>query len=85
MIPVTSFAGKTVALFGLGGSGFATALVSHILREAGRDVQMGGNIGTAIMSLEPPADNRTHVIECSSFQIELTPSLAPTFGVLLYV
>ena len=46
---------------------------------------MGGNIGTAILSLEPPADNRTHVIECSSFQIDLTPSLAPTIGALLNI
>ena len=44
---------------------------------------MGGNIGTAILSLEPPADNRIHVIECSSFQIDLAPSLAPTIGVHL--
>jgi UDP-N-acetylmuramoylalanine--D-glutamate ligase len=46
-------------------------------------VQMGGNIGTAILSLEPPADDRIHVIECSSFQIDLAPSLAPTMGVHL--
>ena len=74
-----------VAITGTNGKSTTTALVSHILREAGRDVQMGGNIGTAILSLEPPADNRTHVIECSSFQIDLTPSLAPTIGVLLNI
>jgi UDP-N-acetylmuramoylalanine--D-glutamate ligase len=44
---------------------------------------MGGNIGTAILDLEPPAPERVHVIEMSSFQIELTPSLAPSIGVLL--
>ena len=38
---------------------------------------MGGNIGTPILALEPPAANRFHVIECSSFQIDLAPSLAP--------
>ena len=74
-----------VAITGTNGKSTTTALVSHILREAGRDVQMGGNIGTAILSLEPPADNRMHVIECSSFQIDLTPSLAPTIGVLLNI
>src|SRR5439155_478805 len=62
-----------------------TALVAHILRSAGRDVQMGGNIGTAILDLEPPARDRFHVIEMSSFQIELTPSLAPSIGVLLNI
>jgi UDP-N-acetylmuramoylalanine--D-glutamate ligase len=44
---------------------------------------MGGNIGTAILSLEPPSDSRIHVVECSSFQIDLAPSLAPTIGVHL--
>ena len=38
---------------------------------------MGGNIGTAILSLEPPAADRFHVIECSSYQIDLAPSLDP--------
>src|SRR6478735_4081382 len=72
-----------IAITGTNGKSTTTALVSHILREAGRDVQMGGNIGTAILSLEPPSEGRVHVIECSSFQIDLTPSLAPSIGVLL--
>jgi UDP-N-acetylmuramoylalanine--D-glutamate ligase len=74
-----------IAITGTNGKSTTTALIAHILREAGLDVQMGGNIGTAILSLEPPSDNRVHVIECSSFQIDLTPSLAPSVGVLLNV
>jgi UDP-N-acetylmuramoylalanine--D-glutamate ligase len=72
-----------VAITGTNGKSTTTALIAHILREAGRDVQLGGNIGTAILSLEPPSDDRIHVVECSSFQIDLAPSLAPTIGVLL--
>jgi UDP-N-acetylmuramoylalanine--D-glutamate ligase len=74
-----------VAITGTNGKSTTTALIAHILREAGRDVQMGGNIGTAILALQPPANNRVHVIEMSSFQIELTPTLAPTVGILLNV
>ena len=74
-----------VAITGTNGKSTTTALVAHILREAGRDVQMGGNIGTAILSLAPPGGERVHVIECSSFQIDLAPSLAPSVGVLLNV
>jgi UDP-N-acetylmuramoylalanine--D-glutamate ligase len=74
-----------VAITGTNGKSTTTALIAHILRSAGRDVQMGGNIGTAILDLEPPAATRVHVIEMSSFQIELTPSLAPGIGVLLNV
>jgi hypothetical protein len=36
---------------------------------------------TTILSLAPPSPERVHVIELSSFQIDLTPSLAPTIGV----
>jgi UDP-N-acetylmuramoylalanine--D-glutamate ligase len=74
-----------IAVTGTNGKSTTTALIAHILREAGRDVQMGGNIGTAILSLEPPADRRFHVIEMSSFQIDLTPTLHPTVGLLLNV
>jgi UDP-N-acetylmuramoylalanine--D-glutamate ligase len=74
-----------VAITGTNGKSTTTALVAHILRQADKDVQVGGNIGTAILSLEPPSENRFHVIEMSSFQIDLTPSLAPTIGVLLNI
>jgi UDP-N-acetylmuramoylalanine--D-glutamate ligase len=52
------------------------------------DAQLGGNIGTAILSLAPPrADRiqplRVHVIECSSYQIDLAPSLDPSIGILI--
>jgi UDP-N-acetylmuramoylalanine--D-glutamate ligase len=74
-----------VAITGTNGKSTTTALTAHILASAGRDVQMGGNIGTAVLALEPPAPDRCHVIEMSSFQIELTPTLEPTVGILLNV
>ncbi|MEQ1673330.1 MAG: UDP-N-acetylmuramoyl-L-alanine--D-glutamate ligase, partial [Hyphomicrobium sp.] len=74
-----------IAITGTNGKSTTTALVAHILRSAGKDVQMGGNIGVPVLELEPPAANRFHVIEMSSFQIDLTPTLKPTVGVLLNV
>ena len=74
-----------VAITGTNGKSTTTALVAHLMREAGYDTQMGGNIGTAILSLEPPRMGRVHVIEMSSYQIDLTPSLAPSVGILLNV
>ncbi|MBB5048195.1 UDP-N-acetylmuramoylalanine--D-glutamate ligase [Rhodopseudomonas rhenobacensis] len=74
-----------VAITGTNGKSTTTALIAHLLRQAGFDTQMGGNIGTAILSLEPPADGRVHVIEMSSYQIDLTPSLDPSVGILLNV
>jgi UDP-N-acetylmuramoylalanine--D-glutamate ligase len=74
-------AGPVVCITGTNGKSTTTALIAHVLASAGRDVQMGGNIGTAALALEPPAANRIHVIECSSYQIDLAPSLAPSVGI----
>lgn len=74
-----------VAITGTNGKSTTTALTAHILKSAGRDVQVGGNLGTPILTLEPPAPRRVHVIEMSSYQIDLTPSLRPTVGVMLNV
>jgi len=72
-----------VAITGTNGKSTTTALIAHLMRFAGYDTQMGGNIGTAILSLEPPRKGRVHVIEMSSYQIDLTPSLDPSVGILL--
>jgi UDP-N-acetylmuramoylalanine--D-glutamate ligase len=74
-----------VAITGTNGKSTTTALIAHLTRVAGYDTQMGGNIGTAILSLEPPRKGRVHVIEMSSYQIDLTASLDPTVGILLNI
>jgi UDP-N-acetylmuramoylalanine--D-glutamate ligase len=74
-----------VAITGTNGKSTTTAVIAHLMCVAGYDTQMGGNIGTAILSLEPPRKGRVHVIEMSSYQIDLTPSLDPTVGILLNV
>src|ERR1700754_65487 len=74
-----------VAITGTNGKSTTTALIAHLTKVAGYDTQMGGNIGTAILSLEPPRMGRVHVIEMSSYQIDLTPSLDPSVGILLNV
>ncbi len=72
-----------IAITGTNGKSTTTALIAHILRAAGRDTQLGGNIGTAILTLDPPAPDHFYVVECSSYQIDLAPSLDPTAGILL--
>src|ERR1700751_3569262 len=74
-----------VAITGTNGKSTTTALIAHLMKVAGYDSQMGGNIGTAILSLEPPRMGRVHVIEMSSYQIDLCPSLDPSVGILLNV
>ncbi len=72
-----------VAITGTNGKSTTTALVAHLAPSAGLDAQRGGNIGTAILSLKPPQAGRVHVIECSSYQIDLAPALDPSIGILI--
>ncbi len=76
-----------VAITGTNGKSTTTALIAHLVKSAGMDAQLGGNIGTAILSLQPPSVGakplRVHVIECSSYQIDLAPSLDPSVGILI--
>lgn len=74
-----------VAITGTNGKSTTTALISHVLKSAGRDAQMGGNIGVPILELAEPALTRIHVIECSSYQIDLAPSIDPSVGILLNI
>ncbi|SNY94374.1 UDP-N-acetylmuramoylalanine--D-glutamate ligase [Cohaesibacter sp. ES.047] len=74
-----------IAITGTNGKSTTTALVAHLLKEAGMDVQMGGNIGTPILALEPFVDDRIYVIEVSSYQIDLAPGIDPNIGLLLNI
>jgi UDP-N-acetylmuramoylalanine--D-glutamate ligase len=74
-----------VAVTGTNGKSTTTALIAHLLSEAGRDAQMGGNIGVPVLALESFKPGRAYVLEVSSYQIDLAPSLHPTVGILLNV
>lgn len=66
---------KVVGITGTNGKSTTTALVHHILREAGVPAVMGGNIGEPIMAQEPLPEGGVYVLELSSFQIDLTFTL----------
>ncbi len=72
-----------IAITGTNGKSTTTALIAHVLAAGGMDVQMGGNIGAPVLTLKAAAPGRVHVIECSSFQIDLAPSLEATIGIHL--
>jgi UDP-N-acetylmuramoylalanine--D-glutamate ligase len=76
---------KVVTITGTNGKSTTTALTAHLLQEAGKRVALGGNIGTAVLDLEPFAPDLTYVFELSSFQIDLTPQLKPDAACLLNV
>lgn len=72
-----------IAITGTNGKSTTTALIAHILKSSGRDTQLGGNIGTAVLTLDPPKAGRFYVVECSSYQIDLAPTINPSAGILL--
>lgn len=74
-----------IAITGTNGKSTTTALIAHLLKSAGIDAQMGGNIGVPVLELKDFAPGRAYVLEVSSYQIDLAPSLKPTVGILLNV
>jgi UDP-N-acetylmuramoylalanine--D-glutamate ligase len=73
---------KIIAITGTNGKSTTTALIGHVLKHAGLDVDVGGNIGNAVFNLRKPARGLHYVLELSSFQIDLMPGLAPDIGIL---
>ena len=80
-----SSAAKVVAITGTNGKSTTTALTAHILQEAGRNVALGGNIGRAVLDLDTFSDDLVYVLELSTFQIDLTPSLAADAAALINI
>ena len=74
-----------VAITGSNGKSTVTTLVWRILEAAGRRVRAGANLGTPALDLidDPEAD--CYVLELSSFQLDLTDSLAPAVACILNV
>jgi UDP-N-acetylmuramoylalanine--D-glutamate ligase len=72
---------KVVAVTGSNGKSTTTALIHHILTEAGRPCQMAGNIGKGVLSIDPPVDGEVVVLELSSYQTELARALTPDVAV----
>lgn len=73
---------KVVGITGTNGKSTVTALIAHMLESAGVPVLMGGNIGLPILSREPLAEGGVYVLELSSYQIDLSHSLACDIAVL---
>lgn len=73
---------RVVAITGTNGKSTSTALIHHVLVSAGVAAQLGGNIGLPILSRAPLAAGGVYVLELSSYQIDLTHSLAADVAVL---
>jgi UDP-N-acetylmuramoylalanine--D-glutamate ligase len=67
---------RVVGITGTNGKSTTTALVHHLLESAAIPVRMGGNIGLPILSQAPLPAGGVYVLELSSYQIDITHSLA---------
>jgi UDP-N-acetylmuramoylalanine--D-glutamate ligase len=75
--------GPVVAITGTNGKTTVTALLAHVLTEAGFRAAAGGNIGIALSELvmrDPQPE--VAVVEASSFQLGRTVTFAPDIGIL---
>lgn len=76
---------KVVGITGTNGKSTTTALIHHILEQAGIPARMGGNIGLPILAQDPLPAGGVYVLELSSYQIDLTTSLDCDVAVLLNI
>ena len=76
---------KVIAITGTNGKSTTTALIGHIIRSAGKDAQVGGNIGLGVLGLEEMHGGAVYVLELSSYQLDLTSSLKADAAVLLNI
>ena len=74
-----------IGITGTNGKSTTTALIGHIMEVAGREVEVGGNLGIPALELEPLGSNGVYVLEMSSFQLELTKSITFDVAVLLNI
>lgn len=78
--------GRTVAITGSNGKTTTTSLIGEMLKDAGLNVQVGGNIGTALISMiDSSRDDTWNVVELSSFQLETIVDFHPAVAAVLNV
>jgi len=74
-----------IGITGTNGKSTTTALIGHILKSAGRTVEVGGNLGTPPLDLAPLDANGAYVLELSSYQLDLVSTTVFDTAVLLNI
>jgi len=72
---------RVIAVTGSNGKSTTSALIHHLLLEAGKSAQLAGNIGRGVLDLDPPEDGGIVVLELSSYQTDLARALTPDVAV----
>lgn len=74
-----------IGITGTNGKSTTTALIAHILRTAGRKVEVGGNLGKPVMEFDNLGNGEFYVIELSSYQLDLMRANPLAVAVLLNI
>ncbi len=74
-----------VGITGSNGKTTTTLLTGHILRKAGMDVGVGGNVGNSFARLVAERDRPVYVLELSSFQLDGIRTFRPHIAMLLNI
>jgi len=75
--------GKIVAITGSNGKTTTASLINHLLKGAGLDVALAGNIGDSFARCLAKADHDYWVLELSSFQLDDIHQFKPYIAILL--
>ncbi len=77
--------GKIIAITGTNGKTTTTLLTYHLLKTAGLNVGLAGNVGESLARKVAAAEYDWYVLEISSFQLDGTKKFHPHIGILLNI
>lgn len=77
--------GKVIAITGTNGKTTTTLLTYHLLKSAGLDVVLAGNVGESLARKVAEQNHDWYVVEISSFQLDGTKNFKPYIGILLNI
>jgi len=77
--------GKVIAITGTNGKTTTTLLTYHLLKTAGFNVALAGNVGESLARKVAKENHDWYVVEISSYQLDGTVSFRPEIGILLNI
>lgn len=76
---------KIIAITGSNGKTTTTLLTHHLLKTAGYDVGLGGNVGFSFAELVAKQEHTHYVLELSSFQLDYIQTFQPNISIILNI
>lgn len=77
--------GRIIAITGTNGKTTTTLLTYHLMKEAGVNVALGGNVGLSLARQVAGKKFDWYVLEMSSFQLDGTKKFKPEISILLNI